>query len=59
MAEMKPDRIRAIMREHELTCRELAALCGVNRRTMESYIQGRRGMPESVASAILAIGGIS
>ena len=54
---MKPERIRAIMREKKLSCRELAVLCGVNIRTMESYIQERRGVPERVAMAILAIGG--
>jgi len=53
---MKPDRIRAIMREHKLSCRQIATLCGVNMRTMESYIQERRGVPERVAMAILAIG---
>lgn len=52
---MKPDRIRAIMREKKLTCRQIAALCGVNIRTMESYIQGRRNMPEEAALAIEAI----
>jgi len=55
---MKPDRIRAIMREHKLSCRQIATLCGVNTRTMESYIQERRGVPERVAMAILAIGGV-
>jgi len=55
---MKPDRIRAIMREHKLSCRQIAALCEVNVRTMESYIQERRGVPERVAMAILAIGGV-
>lgn len=52
---MKPDRIRAIMREHNLTCKMLADLCGVNWRTMESYIQGRRGIPEYVAISILHV----
>ncbi len=52
---MKPDRIRAIMREHKLTCRQTAFLVGVHPRTMESYIQGRRRMPERVELAMEAI----
>lgn len=52
---MKPDRIKAIMREKKLSCRQLGALCGVGARTMESYIQGRRNPPEWVVVSILAV----
>jgi DNA-binding transcriptional regulator YiaG len=56
---MKPDRIRAIMRERKLSCSEIAFLAGVPKRTMESYIQGRRNVPEWVAISILAIKNIA
>lgn len=55
---MKPDRIRAILRDKDLNCQGLADLCGVNRRTMESYIQGRRNPPEWVVVSILAVEGL-
>lgn len=53
---MKPDRIRAIMREKQLTCKGLAVLIGVKPRTLESYIQELRRMPEAVALQIEAVG---
>lgn len=52
---MKPDRIRAIMREKKLTCKGLATLIGIKPRTLESYIQELRRMPEAVAERIEAI----
>jgi DNA-binding transcriptional regulator YiaG len=52
---MKPDRIRAIMREKNLSCNEIAFLAGVPKRTMESYIQGRRNVPEWVVIGILKL----
>ena len=52
---MKPDRIKAIMRERKLSCKQLALLIGVNPRSLESYIQERRRMPEAVALRIGAV----
>lgn len=56
---MKPDRIRAIMRAKKLTCKMMAYLIGIPSRTMESYIQGRRNVPEDVALRIYAVEGIN
>lgn len=54
--EMKPERIKAIMKAANLSCNQLACLVGVPKRTMESYIQGRRNMPESIVISILEVG---
>jgi len=50
---MKPDRIRAIQKAKGLSCRQMADLLGVKKRTLESYLQGLRNPPERVVEAIL------
>ena len=52
---MKPDRIRAILKAKKLSCRQMADLVGVPKRTMESYIQGLRNPPEWVVIMVLKI----